>query len=48
MRDWVDQFLEEIDKIETFFNTKFLEYTEEFEMLQKMYIKKKYGTRYPQ
>lgn len=45
MRDWVDQFLEEIDKIEIFFNTKFLEFSQEFDMLQEMYIRKKYGKR---
>jgi hypothetical protein len=43
MRAWVDEYLEEIQKIEIFFNTKFLEYSHEFDMLKHAFLKKKYG-----
>lgn len=43
MRSWIYEYLEEIQKIEIFFNTKFLEYTHEFEMLKHAFLKKKYG-----
>jgi hypothetical protein len=43
MREWVEEYLEEIQKIEIFFNTKFLEYSHEFDMLKHSFIKKKYG-----
>lgn len=43
MRAWVDEYLEEIQKLEIFFNTKFLEYSHEFDMLKHAFMKKKYG-----
>lgn len=43
MRAWVDEYLDEIQKIEIFFNTKFLEYAHEFDMLKYAFLKKKYG-----
>ena len=46
MREWIDEYLEEIQKIEIFFNTKFLEYSHEFDMLKHAFMKKKYGHKY--
>lgn len=47
MREWVEEYLEEIQKIEIFFNTKFLEYSHEFDMLKHAFLKKKYGHMKP-
>jgi len=43
MRDWVDTFMEEIQKIEIFYNTKYLEFCNEFDMLKEAFLRKKYG-----
>lgn len=43
MRDWIDAFLQEIDKIENFFCSKLEEYSIEFEHYKEILIKKKYG-----
>lgn len=48
MREWVAQYLEEMQKIEIFFNTKFLEYSHELEMLKHSFSKKRYGSHYKQ
>lgn len=45
MRAWVQEFISEIDKINTFFVTKFAEYSQEYEILRDTFIKKKYGHR---
>jgi hypothetical protein len=45
MREWVDEFLHEIEKIESFYNSKFTEYCTEFEMLRDTFIKKKLSHR---
>lgn len=45
MRSWVEQFLDEIEKIENFFNSKYQEYSQEFELLRDTFNKKKYGHR---
>ncbi len=41
MREWIEQFLEEVGDIELFFNTKYEELAQEFEILKEMYIRKK-------
>lgn len=43
MRAWVEEFMEEIQKIEIFYNTKYLEYCNEFEMLKEAFLRKRYG-----
>ncbi len=45
MREWVDDFLQEIEKIESFYNSKFSEYCTEFEILRDTFIKKKLSHR---
>lgn len=35
--------MEEIQKIEIFYNTKYLEYCNEFDMLKEAFLRKKYG-----
>jgi len=40
MRKWVDEFMEEMQKVEIFYNTKFLEYTQEFEILKEAFFEK--------
>ena len=46
MREWVDEFLHEIEKIESFYNSKFTEYCTEFEILRDTFIKKKLSHRF--
>lgn len=41
MRQWIESFLDAVDNIEIFFMTKFEEYSQEFELLKEMYIRKK-------
>lgn len=41
MREWIEQFLEEVGEIELFFNTKYEEFASEFHILKEMYIRKK-------
>ena len=48
MREWVDEFLQEIEKIESFYNSKFTEYCTEFEILRDTFIKKKLSHRFRQ
>ena len=43
MRAWIDVFIQEIDKIDAFYNSKYAEYCTEFEILRDTFIKKKYG-----
>jgi hypothetical protein len=43
MRAWVEEFMEEIQKVEIFYNSKYLEYCHEFEMLKEAFLRKKYG-----
>ena len=43
MRFWVEEFMEEIQKVEIFYSSKYLEFQEEFEMLKETYMRKKYG-----
>lgn len=43
MRAWVDEFMEEIQKVEIFYNTKYIEYCHEFDILKEGYLRKKYG-----
>ncbi len=45
MREWIGIFIQEIDKIETFFNSKYSEYCTEFEILRDTFIKKKGGSK---
>lgn len=45
MREWIDEYLEEIQKIEIFYNTKFLEFSHEFDMLKDALHRKKYGNK---
>ncbi len=42
MRAWVYEYMEEIQKIEIFFNTKFLEYSQELDILKHALMKKKF------
>ena len=46
MREWVDEFLHEIEKIVSFYNSKFTEYCTEFEILRDTFIKKKLSHRF--
>ena len=43
MREWVGLFMEEIEKIENFFQSKLAGYSQEFDMLRDTYVKKKHG-----
>ena len=43
MCEWVEEFMEEIQKIEIFYNTKYLEYCNEFDVLKEAFLRKKYG-----
>jgi hypothetical protein len=43
MREWIEEFLSEIDKIEDFFCSKFQEYCLEFDHHRDTLLKKKYG-----
>ena len=45
MREWIDEFMQEIEKIESFYNSKFSEYCAEFEILRDTFIKKKLSHR---
>jgi hypothetical protein len=45
MRDWVDEFLNEINKIEDFYTAKLQEYNHEFEILKEAFHRKKHGKR---
>ena len=45
MREWVDEFLAEIQGIEIFFNTKFEEYSQELEILKDTFYRKKNGNQ---
>ena len=40
MRAWVEEFMEEVQKVEIFFNTKHLEYQHELEMLKEAFTEK--------
>ncbi len=40
MRTWVVEFMEEVQKVEIFFNTKHLEYQHELEMLKEAFDQK--------
>ena len=46
MRHWINIFIEEIEKIDNFFNSKFTEYCTESEILIDTFIRKKHGNRY--
>lgn len=41
MRNWLEMFLEDVNNIEIFFLSKYEEYSQEFEILKEMYIRKK-------
>ena len=41
MREWIEQFIDAIDNIEIFYLTKFEEYSQEFDLLKEMYMRKK-------
>jgi hypothetical protein len=43
MREWVSKFMDEIEKIENFFQSQLAGYSQEFEILRDTYIKKKHG-----
>ena len=43
MREWIELFLEEIDKIDTFFKKKLDEYGSEYKLLKDTFNKKKNG-----
>jgi hypothetical protein len=43
MREWVSKFMDEIEKIESFFQSQLAGYSQEFEILRDTYIKKKHG-----
>lgn len=43
MQLWIEIFMEEIQKIEIFYNTKYLEFCERFESLKENIMRKKYG-----
>ncbi len=40
MRGWVDEFMEEMQKVEIFYNTKFLEFQHELELLKESFFEK--------
>ncbi len=40
MREWVEEFMEEVQKVEIFFNTKHLEYQHELDMLKEAFTEK--------
>ena len=40
MRGWIEEFMEEIQKVEIFYNTKFLEYSHELELLKEAFYEK--------
>jgi hypothetical protein len=45
MREWIDVFIQEIDKIENFYNSKFAEYCTEFDIIRDTFTKKKNGIK---
>jgi hypothetical protein len=40
MRGWVDEFMEEMQKVEIFYNTKFLEFQHELDLLKESFFEK--------
>jgi hypothetical protein len=42
MRDWVRQYLAEVDRIEAFFVLKRQQYKEEFDKLKEKYLRKQH------
>lgn len=40
MRGWIDEFMEEMQKVEIFYNTKFLEFQHELELLKESFFEK--------
>jgi hypothetical protein len=43
MKEWIELFLNEIEKIDNFFNSKKAEYDRELEILKDTLVKKKHG-----
>ena len=43
MREWIEQFIEGVEKVELFYYTKLEEYIQEFDHLKEMFMRKKAG-----
>lgn len=48
MREWLEQFLTEIEEIQLFYETQYEEYAQEFDILKETYIKRKQAPKIEQ